>query len=105
MGELRKKSLYIFACHFRFAIYLYFVMTSTISCKGQITLPASLRRRLGWKPGTKLEFDEQDDGIVARPAFNADEMKSVLGCAATFEPAQSSHQILARNRGYERRDL
>ncbi len=80
-------------------------MTSTISSKGQITLPASLRKRLGWKPGTKVEFDERDEGIVVRPAFDADEMKSVLGCAATFEPAQSSQQILARNRGYERGDL
>lgn len=80
-------------------------MTSTISSKGQITLPATLRKRLGWKPGTKLEFNEHDEGIVARPAFDANEMKSVLGCAAKYEPAQSSQQILARMRGYERHDL
>jgi len=80
-------------------------MTSTISSKGQITLPSTLRKRLGWKPGTKLEFDEQDDGILARAAFNADEMKSVLGCAAKFEPGKSSQQILARIRGYKRHDL
>ena len=93
------------ALHFRFTLYLYLIMTSTISSKGQITLPASLRKRLGWKPGTKLEFDEQDDAILARPAFNADEMKSVLGCAANFEPGQSSQQILARSRGYKRSAL
>jgi AbrB family looped-hinge helix DNA binding protein len=80
-------------------------MTSTISSKGQITLPASLRKRLGWKPGTKIEFDEQDEGILARAAFNADEMKSVLGCAAKFEHGKSSQEILARIRGYERHDL
>lgn len=80
-------------------------MTSTISSKGQITLPATLRKRLGWKPGTKLEFAEHAEGIVAHAAFDADEMKSVLGCAAAFEPARSSQQILAELRGYKRRDL
>jgi len=77
-------------------------MTSTISSKGQITLPAALRKRLGWKAGTRLEFDVLNEGIVARPAFDASEMESVLGCAAEFEPAKSSREILAETRGYER---
>lgn len=80
-------------------------MTSNISSKGQITPPATLRKRLGWKPGAKLEFDEKDDGIVERVAFSVGEMKSVLGCAAKFEPAKSSQKILARMRGYEHHDL
>jgi len=81
------------------------IMTSTISSKGQITLPAALRKRLGWKPGTKLEFDELDQGILARPAFDAAEMQAVLGCATEFEPGKSSQQILAENRGYDRASL
>ena len=42
---------------------------------------------------------------TARPAFDAAEMKSVLGCAAEFEPNQNSQQILAEIRGYRRDDL
>lgn len=80
-------------------------MTSTISSKGQITLPASLRKRLGWKVGTKLEFDEQGDCVVARPAFDLAEMKSVLGCAAKFQPEKTSQEILAKSRGYRRSAL
>ncbi len=80
-------------------------MTSTISSKGQVTLPAALRARLGWKAGTKLEFDEHGDCIVARPAFDISEMKSVLGCAKDFEPGKSSRKILAEKRGYERESL
>lgn len=80
-------------------------MTSTISSKGQITLPSALRKRLGWKAGTKLEFNEIDEGIVARPAFDLEEMRSVLGCAADFEPTKSSGEILAGFRGYERGTL
>ena len=77
-------------------------MASTISSKGQITLPASLLKRLGWKAGTKLEFDKQGDCVVARPAFDLAEMKSVLGCAANFEPKKSGQEILAKSRGYQR---
>lgn len=80
-------------------------MTSKISSKGQITLPSALRKRLGWKPGTKLEFDEQGECIVARPAFDVAEMKSVVGCAKHFEPSKTSREILAQSRGYERNSL
>ncbi len=80
-------------------------MTSRISSKGQVTLPAALRRRLGWKPGTKLEFAEQGECLVARPSFDVTEMKSVIGCAAHFEPLKTSQEILAQMRGYERDSL
>lgn len=80
-------------------------MTSTISSKGQVTLPAALRKRLGWKPGTKLEFNEQGECLVARPAFDVVEMKSVIGCAEFFEPSKTSREILVQSRGYERNSL
>lgn len=31
-------------------------MTSTVTSKGQVTLPAEARRRLGIRAGTRLEF-------------------------------------------------
>lgn len=36
-------------------------MTVTVSSKGQVTLPAEARRRLGIKAGTRLEFVIRDD--------------------------------------------
>lgn len=44
--------------------------TLTVSSKGQIVLPAELRRRLGLGTGAKLEVLEEPDGLklrVARP--------------------------------------
>ncbi|NLG84274.1 MAG: AbrB/MazE/SpoVT family DNA-binding domain-containing protein [Firmicutes bacterium] len=38
-----------------------------ISEKGQICLPASLRRRYGLKKGDKLGVEEADGAIVLRP--------------------------------------
>jgi antitoxin PrlF len=37
-------------------------MTSTVTSKGQVTLPVEARRRLRIRPGTKLEFVIRDDG-------------------------------------------
>jgi len=42
----------------------------TVSSKGQIVLPAELRRRLGMGAGAKLEIIEEVDGVrlrLARP--------------------------------------
>jgi AbrB family looped-hinge helix DNA binding protein len=37
-------------------------MTSTVTSKGQVTIPVEARRRLRIRPGTKLEFIVRDDG-------------------------------------------
>ena len=41
---------------------------STISSKGQITVPLEIRRRLGLKEGDRVEFVVQDDWTIIRPA-------------------------------------
>jgi len=35
--------------------------------KGRVVIPASIRRQLGIKPGTELEVDVMDGGIVMKP--------------------------------------
>lgn len=41
-------------------------MTSTISSKGQITVPKAVRDRLGLRAGTTVEFEVVDRGVVLR---------------------------------------
>lgn len=42
-------------------------MVSTVTDKGQVTLPKAIRDRLGIHPGTKLEFElEPDDTLRVR---------------------------------------
>ena len=44
--------------------------TMTVSSKGQIVLPADIRRRLGLMAGTQMEIIEEPDGVrlvVSRP--------------------------------------
>jgi antitoxin PrlF len=41
---------------------------SSVSTKGQITLPAELRRRLGINPRDKVALAIEDETLVVRPA-------------------------------------
>jgi len=42
--------------------------TLTVSSRGQITLPAGLRKRLGIRPGGVLSAEERGGELVLRPA-------------------------------------
>lgn len=44
------------------------VFTATMTSKGQITIPAQLRRRLGLSPGTKVDFRPLDSSRFAARA-------------------------------------
>ena len=41
-------------------------MKSTISAKGQITVPVEIRDKLGLAPGTVVRFDLREDGVLLR---------------------------------------
>ena len=39
-------------------------MKSTLTTKGQITLPVEIRRRCNLRPGDRVEFVVRDDGAI-----------------------------------------
>jgi len=41
---------------------------STISSKGQVTVPQEIRKRLGLAPGDRVEFVVEEERTVIRPA-------------------------------------
>ncbi|TQE95328.1 MAG: AbrB/MazE/SpoVT family DNA-binding domain-containing protein [Spiribacter salinus] len=41
--------------------------TSTVTKKGQIVIPAPLRRKLGFEQGIQVVVTEAEDGVVVRP--------------------------------------
>lgn len=53
-------------------------MTSftTITAKGQITLPVEFRRKLHVRPGMKVALSYQNDGIVIHPAVDLDALRA-----------------------------
>jgi AbrB family looped-hinge helix DNA binding protein len=57
-------------------------LTTTISTKGQVILPAAIRKRQHWNPGTRLTVEETSEGVLLRPAplFVATTPERVFGC-------------------------
>lgn len=54
-------------------------MRSTVSDKGQVTIPKALRDRLGIRPGQILDFDEEEGRLVARKITDVDPVDSLYG--------------------------
>jgi AbrB family looped-hinge helix DNA binding protein len=54
--------------------------TSTLTSKGQTTIPKQIRERLNLQPGDRLEFVVDDDGrVVVLPAtVDATELAGIL---------------------------
>jgi antitoxin PrlF len=58
---------------------------STISSKGQVTVPQEIRKRLGLEPGDRVEFVEEADRTVIRPArADANPFEKYIGIADPF---------------------
>ena len=53
----------------------------TVSRKGQVTLPARMRRKLGIKPQDRVVIESQDDAILIKRAKDFFELKGFLGKA------------------------
>jgi AbrB family looped-hinge helix DNA binding protein len=57
------------------------MITATITSKGQVTIPVAVRKDMGLKPGSKLDFICDQDGtwrVVKKK-------RSILDLAASFE--------------------
>jgi AbrB family looped-hinge helix DNA binding protein len=71
-------------------------MRSTISEKGQVTVPKPLRERLGIRPGDQLEFSEEHGRLVARKTSERNPVEEVYGI---LELKQSTDEMLSTLRG------
>jgi AbrB family looped-hinge helix DNA binding protein len=75
-------------------------MTSTITSKGQITIPLALRRRLNLKPGDRIEFDATAPVLTARRVVDRGEWEDTLdtwrkAAAQTLQGHPWAHQSAA----------
>ena len=57
---------------------------STVSTKGQVTIPQDVRVRLGLKEGDRVEFINEGEVTVIRPARVANPFESYVGALGTF---------------------
>jgi AbrB family looped-hinge helix DNA binding protein len=81
-------------------------MATTVTSKGQVTIPKQVRDALGIRPGTKLIFDVNDAGeLVLRKSVQAktrrpDRFERTLG-SAEIKLGCSTDEYMAMIRGYD----
>lgn len=71
-------------------------MKSTVSEKGQVTIPKALRDRLGIRPGEVLEFREEKGRLVATKATLRDPVEAVYGILKLPRPTD---ELITEMRG------
>ena len=66
-------------------------LTTTVSTKGQVILPKTIRQALRWEAGTRLVVENTTDGVLLRPAayFTETRPEDVFGSLA-YEGAPKS---------------
>jgi AbrB family looped-hinge helix DNA binding protein len=75
---------------------------STMTSKGQIVVPAKLRRRYDLKPGTKVYFIERDEEILFQPVTKG-YLKNVHGML-TSETSMTKELLKERAKDKEREE-
>jgi AbrB family looped-hinge helix DNA binding protein len=75
-------------------------MTSRVSAKGQVVIPAALRRRLGLKKGIRLLVTEGNGTIILKPLLK-DPVEDSFGM---FKGTPSAIDVLLADRRGERRE-
>ena len=56
--------------------------TSVVTVKGQVVVPASIRRKFGIKKGTKIAFIEQNGKLILQP-LDKNYFESMAGILGT----------------------
>ena len=57
---------------------MYNIYQSTVTSKGQATIPAPLRKKLRIKPGGKIIFEDQPNGVMLNRVPDISELKGSL---------------------------
>ena len=75
-------------------------MSTTVTSKGQVTIPKAVREQLGLKPGSKVEFKAGAGGeIVLKRADEKRPPNRFLKFLGHAGPGLSTDEIMAMTRG------
>ena len=74
-------------------------ITAKVSAKGWVVIPASLRRKYGIKPGSRVKIEEEGNRIVLEP----DIKNPVEECFGKYSTRISLTEVLLQEREEERK--
>ena len=72
-------------------------LTTTVSTKGQVILPKSIRQERQWEAGTRLVVENGPEGVLlkAAPNFSETRPEQVFGCLSYGGEAKSIAEMEA----------
>ncbi len=74
-------------------------LTSTVSSKGQVTIPREIRTRLGLKEGDRVEFVVEDDKTVLKPAQDEENpLRQFVGALPAFKSREEINAWISEMR-------
>jgi AbrB family looped-hinge helix DNA binding protein len=70
-------------------------LTTTLSTKGQVILPKSIRQRRRWDVGTRLIIEETPEGVLLRaaPIFKPTRSDDVFGSLKVAGPPKTLEEM------------
>ena len=73
-------------------------MATTVTSKGEVTIPETVRKRLGIVPGSEVDFLVEEDGrvVLRKVGLPTELLEKWRGAAG---PGPSTDEILAMTRG------
>ena len=79
-------------------------MTTTLSTKGRVTLPETIRRALRWVAGTRLVVESTSDGVLLKPEPSLPETRPEDVFGSLAYDGKPAHRPVPRTRGDEPAD-
>ena len=74
---------------------------STVTIKGQVTIPSEIRHRLGVKPGDRVRFRELESGVVIERQDNR--VEAPFGALKARRGATLEQMATQTRKGWTRR--
>lgn len=72
--------------------------STTMTSKGQVTIPKEIRKTLGLKPGDRVIFEKEENGVVLKPAKTLLDFRGFVK-AEKYIPMEEAREITKRKRG------
>jgi AbrB family looped-hinge helix DNA binding protein len=80
-------------------------MAYAVSSKGQVTLPIEIRKRLGIKPGDKVEFPVKDGAVTVVPVRSEENpFEEWIGAFPAFSSREEINDYYSEMRGRDPRE-
>lgn len=71
-------------------------MNAVVAERGQVTIPKRFRDRLGLRPGTVVDFEEDGGRLILAKVIGSDPVARVMGC---IQLDQGTDALLGELRG------